>query len=173
MKRLLLLLLLAPAPAAAQTASSDAAVSAVRAQYEQVRGYLTRAAEQMPEADYAYQPTPEVRSYGRMLGHVANAQYAICAAALGESSPNAENIERTRTTKAALIEALQGSFAYCDRAYALDDASALQPTRLFGQEQSRLAALVLNAGHNYEHYGNLVTYLRLKGMVPPSSQQGS
>lgn len=167
---LLLLLFLAPAPALAQAAAANPAVEANRMLYQQVKGYLTRTAEQMPAADFAYRPTAEVRSFGQLIGHIANAQYAICAAALGESSPSTENIEQARTSKEALVEALRGSFTYCDRAYQQTDAAAFQSTTLFGQPRSRLGALALNVSHNFEHYGNLVTYLRMKGMVPPSSQ---
>ncbi|HEX6040471.1 DinB family protein [Longimicrobium sp.] len=172
MKRLLLLLALLPAPALAQggaAADPSSAVGAVAPIYAQVRGYLLAAAEQMPDADYGFKPTPQVRSFGQLVGHVANAQYAICAAALGETSPAQQNFEQT-TDKAALVAALRASSEYCDRAYAQSDDAALQMTQLFGGQRTRLGVLVLNTSHNFEHYGNLVTYLRLKGLVPPSSQ---
>ncbi len=173
MKRLLLLLALLPAPALAQGGADAAspAVGSVTPLYRQVLAYLVAAAEQMPEADYAFRPTADVRSYGQLVGHVANAQFMICAAALGEQSPARQNYEQT-TDKAALVGALRASGEYCDRAYAQSDEAALQTTQLFGSERTRLSALILNAAHNFEHYGNLVTYLRLKGMVPPSSQGG-
>lgn len=173
MKRLLLLLALCPAPALAQggEANAGSAVGSVAPMYRQVQGYLVAAAEQMPEADYAHRPTPEVRSFGQLIGHVANANYMICAAALGEASPARQNFEQT-TEKAALVQALRASGEYCDRAYAQSDESALQMTQLFGAQRTRLSALMMNAVHDWEHYGNLVTYMRLKGMVPPSSSQG-
>ncbi len=171
MKRLLLLLALLPAPALAQGGGDASAVGSVAPLYRQVRGYVLAAAEQMPEADYAQRPTPEVRSFGQLIGHIANAQYMICAAALGEQSPARQNYEQT-TEKAALVEALRGSSEYCDRAYAQSDEAAMQMTQLFGGQRTRLSALILNAAHDFEHYGNLVTYMRLKGMVPPSSQGG-
>lgn len=166
MKRLLLLLALVPAPALAQ---DHTAVGSVTSTYRQAMTYILAAAEQMPEADFGFKPTPEVRSFAQLVGHIANAQFMICAAALGEASPATQNYEQA-TGKAALIEGLRGSIAVCDRAYAQSDESALQVVRLFGQERTRLSVLVLNAAHDFEHYGNLVTYLRLKGMVPPSSQ---
>jgi uncharacterized damage-inducible protein DinB len=170
MKRLLLLLALLPAPALAQGgADANTAVGGVASTYRQAMTYIIAAAEQMPEADFGFKPTPEVRSFGQVVGHIANAQFMICSAALGEASPATQNYEQV-TDKAALIEGLRGSSAVCDRAYAMSDESALQVVQLFGQERTRLAVLVLNAAHDFEHYGNLVTYLRLKGMVPPSSQ---
>lgn len=172
MKRLLLLLALVPAPALAQDgASTGPVMGSVAPIYRQGTGYILAAAEQMPEADYGFKPTPEVRSFGQLVGHVANAQFMICAAALGEASAATQNYEQV-TGKAALIEGLRASGAVCDRAYAQSDEAALQMEQLFGQERTRMYALVLNAAHNLEHYGNLVTYLRLKGMVPPSSQGG-
>lgn len=168
MKRLLLLLALVPAPVLAQDAPG-AAVSATAQVYRQSVTWLLAAAEQMPEADYGFKPTPEVRSFGQLVGHVANAQFMICSAALSEASPATQNYEQV-SEKAALVEALRASTAVCDRAYGQSDAWASQTMQLFGQERTRLGTLVLNAAHNMEHYGNMVTYLRLKGLVPPSSQ---
>ena len=172
MKRLILLLALVPSPVLAQggtAANPVSAVGAVAPIYAQARAYILAAAEQMPEADYGFKPTPEVRSFGQMIGHVANAHFAICSAALGEASPATQNAEEI-TDKAGLIAVLRASSELCDRAYAQTDEAALQPARVFGQERTRMYALVLNAAHDFEHYGNLVTYLRIKGMVPPSSQ---
>jgi len=172
MKRILIALLtLCAVPAAAQAPATapTTAVGSLKPLYTQGRQYVLAAAEQMPEADYGFKPTPAVRSFGQLVGHVANAQYMICSAALGEQSPSRQNWEQT-TGKAALLEALRGSNAVCDRAYEQSDASAMQMASLFGQEQTRLGVLALNAAHDFEHYGNMVTYLRIKGMVPPSSQ---
>ena len=169
MKRYLIAVLtLCAAPAAAQ-ANANPAMGSVKPLWEQTTAYLLAAAEQMPEADYGFKPTPEVRSFGQLIGHVANAQTMICGAALGEASQGGRNWEEV-TEKAALIEGLRGSGAVCERAYAQSDESALQMVRMFGQERTRLAALILNAAHNFEHYGNIVTYMRIKGMTPPSSQ---
>lgn len=157
-------------PAAAQ--AQNAAVTTSKALWEQLTGHITTVAEESPEALYAYQPTPEVRSLGQLIGHVAGAQYLICAAALGEPARQEDEIERTQTTKAGLVAALKASTEYCARAYAQTDAAAQARTQLFGQEQTRLYALTLNATHNAEHYGNIVTYLRINKIVPPSSRRG-
>ena len=149
--------------------SANSAVGSTQSIYAIAKGYLTRAAEQMPEADYSFKPTPDVRSFGEIIGHLANAQYMFCSAALGEQNPSAEDNEK-RMTKAALTEALGASFVYCDRAFAQSDTDALKTIKLFGRDRSRLSTLVLNTAHDFEHYGNLVTYMRMKGMVPPSSQ---
>jgi uncharacterized damage-inducible protein DinB len=169
MKRLLFAMLtICAAPALAQ-AQGNSAVGAVGGVYSAARDYVIAAAEQMPEAEYGFKPTPEVRSFGQLVGHIANAQFMICSLAMGERSPATQNYEQV-TAKAALVEALRASSAVCDRAYQQSDESAMQVGNLFGQERTRLAMLALNAAHDFEHYGNIVTYMRLKGMVPPSSQ---
>jgi uncharacterized damage-inducible protein DinB len=151
-------------------ASSDLAVRTVREQWQAMTNYVTRAAADMPDSLYAYKPVATVRSFGQLIGHVAGAQYMICAAALGDPPRGEDEIEKTKTTKTELVAALQASTEYCGRAYAQSDAAAQQQAQLFGQERSRLAALGINATHNAEHYGNLVTYMRMNGLVPPSSR---
>lgn len=171
MKRTLVVLLtLCAAPAAAQAnAAANPAMGSVKPLWEQTTRYLMAAAEQMPEADYGFKPTADVRTFGQLVGHVANAQRMICSAAMGEQAQGGQNAEEL-TQKAAIIEALRASNAVCERAYGQSDEAALQVGRMFGREQTRLGMLVLNAAHNFEHYGNIVTYMRIKGMVPPSSQ---
>jgi uncharacterized damage-inducible protein DinB len=146
-------------------------VASVRLTYDSVKDYILRSVDQMSEENYAFRPTPEVRTFGQIIGHLANDQYLFCSAALGEKNPEAQDIEKTRTNKAGLAEAIRASFKYCDRAYQMGDAQAIkwQAIQGFG-ERAPLAMLVLNAAHNDEHYGNIVTYMRIKGMVPPSSQ---
>ena len=169
----LMLLAAGGAPLVAQdgTAGDNAAVSTSRQLWETFVGHITTAADELPESKYAYRPTPEVRTFGQLVGHVAGAQYLICAAALGEPPRNEDEIEKSRKTKAELVAALKESTQYCNRAYGQTDKAAQQKTKLFGQERTRLYALGLNAAHDAEHYGNIVTYLRLNGIVPPSSRR--
>jgi uncharacterized damage-inducible protein DinB len=159
------------APLQAQDGPSNPAVSTARSLWEPMIGHITTAAEELPESTYAYKPAPEVRSFGQLVGHVAGAQYLICGAALGDPPRNEDEIEKTRKTKAELIAALKASTKYCGRAYAQSDQAAQAKTKLFGQERTRLYALGLNATHDAEHYGNIVTYLRINGVVPPSSRR--
>ncbi|OGU29312.1 MAG: hypothetical protein A3K13_06950 [Gemmatimonadetes bacterium RIFCSPLOWO2_12_FULL_68_9] len=147
-------------------------VASVRPLYDMAKGWLIRSAEQMPEANYPFQPTPEVRTFGQLIGHVANANYLFCSAVKGEKNPSTGDFEKT-TAKAALVQAIKDAFAYCDAAYQIADMKAMEEVTLFeGMKGSRLWALMFNVAHNTEHYGNVVTYFRLKGMVPPSSQGG-
>jgi uncharacterized damage-inducible protein DinB len=172
------LLIVALASAAALTSSEaqtgtsgGPAVSTARSLWDPMIGYITAVAEELPESTYAFRPTPEVRSIGQLIGHVAGAQYLICGAALGDPPREEDSIEKTKTKKADLVAALKASTEYCGRAYAQTDKAAQQKTKLFGQERTRLYALGLNATHDAEHYGNLVTYLRMNRIVPPSSRQ--
>ncbi len=160
------------APALAQgmkAAPAAGTVGALKASFDAVGGYIVRSAEEMPDADFAFKPTPEVRSFGQILGHVADANNMICSAVLGQANP-APGVEKGTTSKAGLVAALKASYTYCGQAYAMPDAEAGRMIKLFGHERPRFAGLLANLTHNWEHYGNLVTYLRLKGMVPPSSQ---
>lgn len=168
------LLLVAATPAMSQTvmatAPTNPAVSTTRMIWDQMTGFIIKAADQMPEADYSFRPVASVRTFGQLIGHVAGAQNLICGSALGETTGGEDDIEKSKTTKADLIAALKASTAHCARAYAQSDASSAGMIKLFGQDQTRLFALMLNAAHNSEHYGNIITYMRMKGMVPPSSQ---
>ena len=138
--------------------------------YTRVKGILLKSAEKMPEENYSFKPVDTVRNYGQILGHVADAQYLFCSIALGEKNP-ALDIEHTKTSKADLIAALNAAFAYCDKAYdSMTDASAVQIIKLFCNDAPRFGALEVNNMHDLEHYGNLVTYMRMKNIVPPTSE---
>ena len=174
MKRVILLLaVVAAVPLKAQAPKVYAKfspVAASRAAWEDVMGNITKAAEQVTEANYSYKPTPAVRSFGQLIGHVAGAQHLYCGAILGEKTGNEDDIEKTATTKDALVAALKVSNDHCRKAYAVLDADASKMVTAFGQDESALSALIGNAMHDQEHYGNIVTYMRMLGMVPPSSQ---
>jgi len=174
MKRLVLLLVafVVAAPAFAQGMKGAAApgmVETLRQNINYAKDLIVKSAEQMPEADYAFKATPDVRSFGQIVAHVADANNAMCSAVLGEANPS-PGVEKTKTSKADLTAALKASYEYCNRAFALPDADTGTKIKFFGQERTRLGILLIDVTHNWEHYGNIVTYLRLKGQVPPSSQ---
>ncbi len=138
--------------------------------YTMAKNYIIRSAEKMPEENYAFKPTPEVRSFGQLIGHLADSQYAFCSAVLGKPAPNLA-VEKSKTTKADLVQALKDAFGFCDPAYdGLTDAQASALVKFFGGDQAKATVLAFNTAHNNEHYGNIVTYMRLKGLVPPSSE---
>lgn len=179
--RTLLLCLLMPTavalsqdkPPAAATTPDNPLSTFNKMVYNGVKGILLRSAEKMPEENYAFKPTEAVRSYGQIIGHVADSQYYFCSMALGEANP-ALQIEKTKTSKADLIAALKGAFAYCDKAYdGMTDASATQTVTLFGGPTPKIGVLEVNLIHSMEHYGNLVTYMRMKNIIPPTSEPGA
>ena len=139
--------------------------------YARMKTILVSSAEKMPEENYNFKPTEAVRSYGQIVGHLADAQYNFCSLALGETNPGLK-IEQTKTTKADLVAALKDALAYCDKAYdSMTDASGIQTVKLFGMDMPKFGVLNINNAHDMEHYGNLVTYMRLKNIVPPTSEQ--
>src|SRR5687768_7888198 len=110
-------LITAPAAGQKPTADGDAMITAARNANGYVQRMHTVAADQMSEADYAFKPTPEVRSFGEIVGHVADSNFQFCSAAKGEKAP-VSGIEKTMTTRAELQTALAESFAYCNAVYA-------------------------------------------------------
>ena len=165
--------------AAAQTsdggfgaALSTSMAASVNNMHATIRRNLAEAADSMPPADYAFKPTPDVRSFAELVGHVANANFFFCSQARGEAPPSTVNHEQTKD-KAGLVNALRESLAYCDDAYkGTTDANFNQSVKLAGRgggESTRGLVLMFNTAHNNEHYGNVVVYLRLKGIVPPST----
>jgi uncharacterized damage-inducible protein DinB len=134
-----------------------------------IKNNILKSAEKMPEENYSFKPAPTVRSFGQLVGHVADYHYIFCGPAIGESKN--PGIETTKKSKADLIAALKESMAYCDAIFdALTDAKAAEVVKVENRQRTRLAALYTATTHDNEHYGNMVTYLRMKGMVPPSSE---
>ena len=169
-------LLASPLLAQTRGASSASALTQdLKKGWDGAKRNLLDSAQLMPEANYAFKPVDTVRTFGQILAHVAGANYLFCAPAKGEKSPYSEDhFEKTATTRATIIKALQDSVAYCDSAFTgLTDARLAEAADVpFALATTRGGALSVNTGHVNEHYGNLVTYFRLKGMVPPSSSRG-
>ena len=157
-------------PATAAAPSDNPLSAHARLIHRGMKIVLLRSAEKMPEENYAFKPTDSVRSFGQIVGHVADSQYTFCSGVLGEKRPE-RKIEQTMTSKADLVGALKDAFAYCDKAYdGLTDASAAEMVKHMGRDSPRLGVLTTNSLHSVEHYGNLVTYLRMKNIVPPTSE---
>ena len=153
-----------PAPqAVANPYTSD-----TRSTFGGVKTILLLAAEIMPEEHYGFRPIDSVRTFGQIVGHIADSQYGFCSRVVGEKNPQL-NIEKTKTSKADLTAALKDAFAYCDRAYGgLTDVTGAEVVKFMG-DKPKLGVLNVNNIHTIEHYGNLVTYMRMKGFVPPTS----
>jgi uncharacterized damage-inducible protein DinB len=167
------ILIASPPPLAAQGPGGPVGVAAAMQRgYAQMKANLTQAAEKMPDADYSFKPAGELRSFGGQIGHVANFHYLFCSAAKGEANPNqGQNLEQ-KTTKADFVKALADSFAYCDTPFsALTDESMSQMiTQGRGGQVARGAVLMNLIAHDNEEYGIMTVYLRMKNLVPPSTE---
>ncbi|HEU4888830.1 MAG TPA: DinB family protein [Thermoanaerobaculia bacterium] len=158
-----------PPPVAAVAAQANPFTNTNKFLYKAIQKILLSSAENVPEEHYSFKPTEAVRSYGQIVAHVADSQYAFCSVILGEKNPGL-NIEKTKTSKADLIVALKDAFSYCDKAYdSSTDASAAQTVKFMGGDTPKLSVMTINQMHTMEHYGNLVTYMRMKNIVPPTS----
>jgi len=140
-------------------------IAEAKQNYTGVKNNLQRMAEQMPEENYNFKATPDVRTFGELMAHIADTQANLCSTAAGgeKKAVNAAS----KTTKADLVAALKESSAICDAAF--DSLTAETATQPAGMGRSRLALLEFNTGHSNEEYGYGSVYMRLKGVVPPSS----
>ena len=145
---------------------------ALQNQHRSIRGFLAKGAAMMPEEHYGFKPTEAQRTFGQLVGHIAQANFSSCAAVLGQPNPvQGRRLEQELTTKADLTKALNDSLALCEQAYAATTAANVAEMITTGQNQSsRGGRIAGNTAHNNESYGTMVVYLRLKGLVPPSSE---
>ena len=168
----ILITLAATAALLAQAPDMKSASGYARTLQSTLRKNVEKAAEKMPEESYGFKPSHDVRSFGELIGHIANAEYNMCAGVAAEKNPNTVNIEKDKKTKAELTEALKGAFAYCEKVYATaTDASATETVKYGNTDRNKLGLMWYNNTHTNEHYGNLVTYMRIRGLVPPSSER--
>jgi len=148
-------------------------VAEVQTMFNALKNNITRSAEQFPEDKYGWSPTPDVRTWGGLLSHIADDNNGACFALAGETQrpPSLDSggqpTEAGKGLKKADIDRLLAeSFARCDKAFA-----AVTPENMMERQgnRSKIGALIYDTQHISEHYGNIVTYMRLQGMVPPSS----
>jgi len=157
-----------PPPAAAP--QSTGLADGLKRAWAGVKRNVTETADKMPEANYGFKPTPEVRSFSELLGHITDGNLAYCSRAKGEAAPKSE--AEKITAKADAIKALNDSFAACDAVFStLTDEALLEKVKSGQNETARGVYISGVIAHVNEHYGNLVTYMRLKGLVPPSTER--
>ena len=173
MKRTLVLsgavVLLAAAPAFAQKAMADAMARSAAGTFRN----LVESAEKMPEADYSFQATKDTRTFAGFVGHTINSAYNNCSRAKGEANPNKEDLEKV-TAKAKLVEAAKAVQAYCDAVYAAQTDASLAEMVQAGQNQVPRGQLLLGViSHNMNEYGQKVILMRLKGIVPPTTERAT
>ena len=166
-----IIILFVASTAWAQAGGNNPLVESSKGFYSMVKQNILRTAEKVPEDKYGFKPTDGVRTIGQLLAHVADGQYEFCGAAVGDHER--KDFEQSAKTKAEIESALKTAFAYCDAIYAkTTDAKAMELMPGFGgQKITRLSMLDFNVAHTNEHYGNLVTYMRIEGIVPPSSSR--
>jgi uncharacterized damage-inducible protein DinB len=167
----IVLVVLSAASARAQSPApdTDPMITALQDGNGYIRDMFTKAAAQMADGDYAFQPTPDVRSFGQIIAHVADSNYYFCSGAKGEKPP-VTGLAKTKTSPAEIRAALAESFDYCDDAYGMASRTADKTIEFMGKRRSAGAILSFRNYHSLLHYGNVITYMRLKGKVPPSSQ---
>jgi hypothetical protein len=152
---------------AAAASAANPVIAETKVGYTAVKNYIIQGAERMPADAYSFRATPEERTFAELIGHIADAQTRICGAATGNVKPaNAGKL----TEKAALVEALKASFDTCDAALeTVNDDNAMTMMSFQRGERTKIGVLIYNVGHDNESYGTMAVYLRLKGIVPPSS----
>ncbi|MDP1569461.1 MAG: DinB family protein [Vicinamibacterales bacterium] len=132
---------------------------------------LTESAEKMPEAEYGFQATKETRTFAAFVGHTINSAYNNCSRAKGEANPNTANLEQ-ETSKAALVAAARAVQAYCGAVYAAQNDQTLTEMVAAGQNQAPRVQLLTNIiAHNNNEYGQKVILMRLRGVVPPTTER--
>ncbi len=152
--------------------SGSPLASEVQGSYARLKANIIKAAEKMPPEDYSFKPTPDIRTFARVVNHVTEAQNHTCGAANHTDPSAASKMPAETADKAAIVDALKASFAECDKAYAaLTDANMTEMLQAGPAKRSRLGMLWGNVAHDNEQYATLSLYLRLKGLVPPSSEK--
>ena len=158
-----------PPPAPPPPPPSTAVTTSLKVVSDIAKTDVMKSLALVPEAKLSFQPTKEVRTFAQLFGHIADSNYFFCGTAKGDRAPDSQAEKLTKT--ADLQKALADSFAYCDAVFAsLNDTTGAAMVKVEGLDVTKLATMSFNTAHNFEHYGNLVTYLRMNKIVPPSSQ---
>lgn len=155
------------AAAQAEKGSVQTLIDEAKASYAMQKQFITAAADAMPEADYGFKATPEVRPFGELVAHVAQVQNVACSIIAGQApgQPAAP-----ATSKAELVAQLKASFDKCDAANASVNAgNAFDVVGKGFLHGTRVGIIEKNVAHDNEMYGTMSVYLRLKGIVPPST----
>ncbi len=157
--------------AAALGAQDNPSSADARQSYALVKDSLLKAAEKMPAEDYSFRTVPQVRTFAQMIAHVADAQLLMCQVVKGDKTTANVKFPPPKPAKADLVASLQASFDYCDSVYAsMTDRAGAAPVKWFRWDMSKMGLLNWNIAHDNEMYGIMGAFLRIKGLVPPSSE---
>ena len=152
----------------AQPPASPSVAATAKATYNRIKTNFQKAAEKMPESEYGFAPAKGIETFGQRVAHIADAQLGACSAMTGERKAGKA---KSMTAKADLVAALTESFAACDKAFdAITDANALELVAGGRGQQPRITALYGVIVHANEVYGAMGVYMRVKELVPPSSE---
>ena len=151
-------------------------VTEVKTMYTNVHNFITRSVEQFPAEKLAWQPTPAVRTWARLIGHITDDNNGACYLLAGETTrparvdaPDGQESPASKLSKDDLLKGYKESVERCNKAFAaVTEANMAERNGPTGG-RSKIGTLMYNTSHTNEHYGNIVTYMRLNGMVPPSS----
>jgi len=167
-RRTLLIFAASLAGTCALQAQTNPLIAEAKAQYASVKTNFVKAAEKMPEEAYDFKPTPEMQSFGERMMHIAG-QIRTCGTVKGEQ----KTFDANKKSKADIVASLKASFDECDAAWdGMTDASAMEMMAGRGGQTSKIGTLIRNTNHDSELYGYICVYMRLKGVVPPSSEAG-
>ena len=119
--------------------------------FNEVNGWVTKAAEMVPAEKYNYKPVDTVRTFGQLIAHITDSYNYFCSGTKVEWS---DAVEKGNTDKETLLPKLKEAVGRCNTAYT---------------SGTQLRPLFSNVGHTNLHYGNIITYMRMMGMKPPSS----
>jgi uncharacterized damage-inducible protein DinB len=151
------------------SAANEPISAAMKLWYNASKKNIIASAEKMPDDKFNFKPTSDVRSFSELMGHIADTQYLFCAQMKGEPNPQKESVLKTKKSKAEIVDALKASFSYCDGAFGAVNDSNLKD-KVGTQGDTRVDWVMFSVYHLGSHYGNIVTYLRLNGLVPPNSE---
>jgi uncharacterized damage-inducible protein DinB len=143
----------------------------LKGRYTGIKNNLLKSAEKMSDENYAFKAADTIRPFGELIGHTSDANLRTCAALKGEQKAA---VTTGKTAKADLVAAIKDSFAYCDTVFdSLKDADLTQMVSMGQRKVSKQAALWGVIVHDNEMYGTMCVYMRVKGVVPPSSDRGN
>jgi uncharacterized damage-inducible protein DinB len=169
-KLILLSTALVATPVVSSAQSANPLTANAKVQFGALTGLVIRSAEKVPDDLYSFRATPEVRSIAELFGHVADALFSMCSTSAGAQPPRT-GIEKAVRAKLELIAALKEGVSYCNTVFDdMNDQKGAEAVPFYFGPTPRLSVLYFVVTHTYEHYGNLVTYMRLKNIVPPSSE---